>query len=163
MDSHSNRIEHACHVWPQALPVAAAILFMLVVLSAACTYLKPISADAETLQQQIRSGEAVRQGDHVRVVTQDGVSRRLTVASVEDDMLKGYLEPKAQPSAGSEPYDEIPPEQLQGPLVDIPIGEIVLLEKETTSKGKTAAAVGGGIVVFLAIGAAMAFAAVMAP
>jgi len=78
-------------------------------------------------------------------------------------MLKGYLEPKVQPPTGYEPYDEIPPEQLQGPLVDIPIGEIILLEKETTSRGKTAAAVGGGLVVFLAIGAAMAFAAVMAP
>lgn len=141
----------------------ALIGFVLAVLSAACTYLKPISADAETLQQQIRSGQAVQQGDRVRVVTHDGVSRRLQVVSVEDDVLRGNLETRPVAAVRTEAPGEEPPGQVRGPLVDIPVADIVLLEKETLSRGKTAAAVGSVTLVMLALMAAAAMAAVMTP
>jgi hypothetical protein len=139
------------------------ILLMLTAALAACTYYTPLSDDAETLHRQIRAGEAVQPGDHVRVVTHDGVSRRLFVDSVEGDVLKGYLDTgPAVPVRTELPGDETP-ERRKGPLVDIPIADIVLVEKETLSKGKTAAAVGAGTLVFVALLAAMAMAAVMTP
>jgi hypothetical protein len=48
-------------------------------------------------------------------------------------------------------------------LVEIPIGDIVLVEKEKVSAGKTAAVTGGVLLVILALSAAAAFAAVMTP
>lgn len=142
---------------------SSVMLLILTALLSACTYFSPISDDARTLQEQIRTGEAVQKGDHVRVVTRDGASRRLFVDSVEGDVLKGYLDTSpAVPVRTESPADETP-ERSKGPLVDIPIADIVLVEKETLSTGKTAAAVGAGTLVFVALLAAMAMAAVMTP
>ena len=129
---------------------------------AACTYLSPISEDAKTLQEQIRTGEAVQQGNRVRVVTHDGVSHRLIVVSVEGDVLKGKLNIMPTYYETDEPGAQ-EPEQKKEPLVEIPIGDIVLVEKEKVSAGKTAAVTGGVLLVILALSAAAAFAAVMTP
>ena len=129
---------------------------------AACTYLSPISEDAKTLQEQIRTGEAVQQGNRVRVVTHDGVSHRLIVVSVEGDVLKGKLNIMPTYYETDEPGAQ-EPEQKKEPLVEIPIADIVLVEKEKLHAGKTAAATGGVLLVVLALSAAAAFAAVMTP
>lgn len=155
MNSQSDGAKQIYYLRPKGLLFAIPILLVFVVLSVGCTYLKPISTDSETFQQQIQSGEAVRQGDVVRVVTQDGVSRWLTVVSVEDDILKGYIEPGMRPPVSSKLDDEEPTEQLERPVVSIPIGDIVLLEKVMMREGKTAAAIGAGFLVFAAIGVAM--------
>jgi len=138
------------------------ILLGLSLFLAACTYLSPISEDAKTLQEQIRTGEAVQQGNRVRVVTRDGVSHRLIVVSVEDDVLKGQLNTIPTQYQNDEPGAQ-EPEQKKEPLVEIPIGDIVLVEKEKVSAGKTAAVTGGVLLVILALSAAAAFAAVMTP
>ena len=159
MYSQPNKSNQTCDLPPIGSLAAVLILLALVSLSAACTYLKPISSDAETLQQQIQSGEAVQQGDVVRVVTQDGMSRWLTVDSVEGDMLKGYVEPGLRPPVNPALEDEEPTEQLNRPLVGIMIEDIILLEKVEMKEGKTAAAIGSGFLVFIAIGVAMMMAA----
>jgi len=43
------------------------------------------------------------------------------------------------------------PEREKWPLVEIPIVDIVHVEKEKVSAGKTAAAIGGGTLVFLSV------------
>ena len=116
---------------------------------AACTSLSPISDDAKTLQEQIRTGQALQQGERVRVLTHDGVLHRLIVMSVEGDVLKGHPATKPPaPTQTDEAYAQ-EPEREKGPLVEIPIADIVLVEKKKVSAGKTAAAIGGGTMVFL--------------
>ena len=117
---------------------------------AACTYLSPISGDAKTLQEKIRTGQAVQQGERVRVLTDDGVSHRLIVVSVEGDVLKGKLNIMPTYYETDEPGAQ-EPEQKKEPLVEIPIADIVLVEKEKISAGKTAATIGGGTLVFLSV------------
>jgi hypothetical protein len=129
---------------------------------AACTSLSPVSDDAKTLQEQIRTGQAVQQGDRIRVVTHDGVSHRLIVVAVEGDVLKGQLSTTPIHYENDEPGAQ-EPEQEKQPLMEIPIADIVLVEKEKLSTGKTAAATGGVLLVFVALSAAAAFAAVMTP
>ncbi len=121
----------------------------------ACTSLSPISDDAKMLQEQIRSGEAVQQGDHVRIVTREDVSHRLIVISVEDDVLKGQLDHMPILYETDDSYAQLP-EQEQESLVEIPIADIVLVEKEKFGAGKAVAVVGfpfliAGIVSLLAM------------
>jgi hypothetical protein len=128
------------------------ILLGLIVFLSACTSLYPMEGDAKTVQEQIRDGQALQQGDHVRVVTKDGVSRILTVASVEGDVLKGNLDSNKPALPWREDQVIKPqPEQEKGEFVEIPIVDIVLIEKEKVSTGKTAAAIGGGAIVILAL------------
>lgn len=132
----------------------AGITFMLMILSvclSACTSIRPVADDAETLQQRIRAAQVVRKGDHVRVVTHDGVSRRLTVVSVESDVLKGRLDTKAPTATRSDEPGAQMPEEQKGALVGIPISDIVFVEEEKLSAGKTVAAIGGGTVVFVSV------------
>jgi len=133
------------------LPGITVILLGLIVFLSACTSLYPVAGDAKTVQEQIRTGQALQQGDRVRVVTKDGVSRILTVASVEGDVLKGNLDSnKPAPPWRSEDQDIKPrPEQEKGEFVAIPIVDIVLIEKEKVSTGKVAAGVGTVVLAFV--------------
>jgi len=125
------------------------ILLGLSLFLAACTYLSPISGDAKTLQEKIRTGQAVQQGERVRVLTDDGVLHSLIVVSVEGDVLKGHPATKPPaPTRTDEAYAQ-EPEREKGSLVEIPIADIVLVEKKKVSAGNTAAAIGGGTLVFL--------------
>jgi len=126
-------------------------LLGLIMFLGSCKTLSPISDDAETLHEQIRTGQAVHEGERVRVLTQDGVLHRLIVASVEGDVLKGHLATKpTTPKRTGEPEAQAL-EQEKGALVEIPIADIVLVEREQVSVGKTAAAIGGGTLVLLSI------------
>jgi len=127
------------------------ILLGFTLFLAACTSLSPISDDAKTLQEKIRTGQAVQQGDHVRVLTHDGMLHRLIVVSVEDDVLKGHRDTKSPSPRRTDESDAQEPEREERPLVDISIADIVLVEKEKVSAGKTAAAMGSGTLVFLSV------------
>ena len=134
--------------WPRRLPGTTVIVLLRTVVLAACIYFILLSDDAKALREQLRAGEALRPGDRVRVVTQDGVSRKLFVASVEADDLKGYLDTSGPvPVRAEMPGDETP-ERKKGPVVDIPIADRIFVENENLSTGKTAAAVGGGTLIF---------------
>jgi hypothetical protein len=132
-----------------ALAGITTIFLIATVCLSACTSIRPVADNAEALQQQIRTGQVLRKGDHVRVVTRDGVSRRLTVASVEDDVLEGRLDAEATASAPVGELHAETPKKRQGTLVEIPIREIVFVEEERVNAGKTAAAIGGGTIVLL--------------
>jgi len=109
--------------------------------------MRPVAEDAETLQQRIRAGQVVRKGDRVRVVTHDGVSRRLTVESVQGNVLTGRLDSEAPSSIRTDQPGARKPEQEKGAGVAIPIADIVFVEEQKLSAGKTIAAVGGGTLV----------------
>jgi len=111
--------------------------------------MRPVAQDAETLQQRIRAGQVVRKGDRVRVVTDDGVSRRLTVESVQGDVLTGRLDSEAPSSIRTDQPGAHKPKQEKGTDVAIPIADIVFVEEQKLSAGKTVAAVGGGTLVLL--------------
>ena len=123
------------------------ILLILSVCLSACTSMRPVADDAETLQQRIRAGQVIRQGDYVRVVTRDSVSHMLIVVSVEGDVLKGRLDTKAP--AGTGELDAKKTDTEQGEVVEIPIPDIVFVEEKKFSVAKTAGAIGGGTVVLL--------------
>jgi hypothetical protein len=123
------------------------ILLILTVCLSACTSMRPVADDAETLQQRIRAGQVIRQGDYVRVVTRDSVSHMLTVVSVEGDVLKGRLDTKAP--AGTGELGAKKTDKEQGEVVEISISDIVFVEEKKFSVAKTAGAIGGGTVVLL--------------
>ena len=86
-----------------------------------------MAEDAESLRNDLRSGEVVESGDKVRVVTRDGLSRLLIVTSLDQYFLKGHPE-------GVETVDAV---------VSIPIDDIVFMEGKRVSAGKTVAYTGG--------------------
>ena len=105
-------------------------MMILTSLLAGCTTLQPMADNAETLRNELRSGEVVEPGDKVRVVSRDGLSRLLIVTSLDQYSLKGHPE-------GVETDDAV---------VTIPIDNIVFMEGKRISVGKTAAYTGGATV-----------------
>jgi hypothetical protein len=100
----------------------ATILYAAVL--AGCTNLQ----SAGELQENIRSGKAVNEGETVRIVTRDGVSRTLVVTAVQEKTLFGYAQAARTDSA----------------VIEIPIDEILTLEVMTyDAKGQSAQAFGG--------------------
>jgi hypothetical protein len=97
---------------------------------AGCTTLQPLAGNAESLRTELRSGEAVKPGDKVRVVTRDGLSRLLIVTALDENTLKGH--PDGVETAGA--------------VVTLPIDDIVFMEGKKISVGKTAAYTGGATV-----------------
>lgn len=105
-------------------------MMILTSLLAGCTTLQPMADNAETLRNELRSGEVVEPGDKVRVVSRDGLSRLLIVTSLDQYSLKGHPE-------GVETDDAV---------VTIPIDNIVFMEGKRISVGETAAYTGGATV-----------------
>ena len=97
------------------------------ILIAGCTTLQPIADNAVSLHTDLRSGEAVKPGDKVRVVTRDGLSRLLIVTALDKNKLKGHPEGVETPGA----------------VITLPIDEIVFMEGRKVSVGKTAAYTSG--------------------
>jgi hypothetical protein len=94
---------------------------MVIFLLAGCTTLQPLAGNAETLRDELRSGETVTAGDKVRVVSRDGLSRLIIVTALDENTLRGHPE-------GVETQDVV---------VAIPIDDIVFMEGKKTSVGKT--------------------------
>ena len=99
------------------------VLLLLVTVLAGCTNLQPVAMDPETLQEKIRDGTAMHEGETVRVVTRDGVSHLLVVTAVEDNTLRGYAQGAR---AGAV-------------VIEIPVDDILLLEKEKVNAIETTA------------------------
>jgi hypothetical protein len=119
--------------------LVACLLLMVTFQLAGCTTLQPMADNAETLRNELRSGEAVQPGDKVRIVSRDGLSRLLIVTALDQNTLKGHPE-----GVGTEDA-----------VVTIPIDDIVFMEGKKVSVGKTAAYT-GGISVGAAIGLVIA-------
>jgi len=104
---------------------------------AGCTAMGPIADNAETLRTELRSGEAIKPGDKVRVVTRDGLSRLLIVTAIDQNTLKGHPEGV----------------KMQGAVITLPIDDIVFMEGKKVSAGKTVAyTMGGTVGTVLALG-----------
>jgi hypothetical protein len=116
---------HANHRIPKGLIFI--VCLMLTVLMTGCTTLQPMADDAGSLRTELRSGEAVKPGDKVRVVTRDGLSRLLIVTALDKNTLKGRPEGVKTPGA----------------VVSLPIDDIVFMEGNKVSVGKTAAYTSG--------------------
>jgi hypothetical protein len=93
-------------------------LLTAVSLIGGCTSMQPIDGSPADLRQRINSGELLKTGDRVLVLTTDQNTHRFTIKSVGADRIDG-------------PSESIPVEQISG------------LEKRQFSRGKTIALVGG--------------------
>ena len=116
--------------------LCTSVMLIIVVLTG-CTNLQPVAMDSKKLQEEIRDGNVIHEGESVRVVTRDGVSRLLVVTGVEDNTLQGYAQGA---KAGAV-------------VIEIPVDEILLLEKEKVNAADTTASTLGvtAIVLPLAI------------
>lgn len=116
----------------------ACLLFMVIFQLAGCTTLKPLAGDAESLRTELRSGDAVQEGDTIRAITVDGVAHRLNVTAVDENVVKGQA-----PSAELDVADTV-----------LPIDDIVLVEVSRLSADnprRFAVGAGVGIVIGLII------------
>lgn len=98
--------------------IRGALLTSVLVSCAGCTTLRPIEGSPADLRQRISSGELLKTGDRILVVTTDQKEHRFTVRSVGAGLI-------------------------DGPAESIPIEQISALEKRQFSRGKTIALVGG--------------------
>jgi hypothetical protein len=109
------------------------LLLLLVAVLTGCTNLQPVAMDPGTLQEKIRDGTALHEGDTVRVVTRDGVSHLLVMTAVEENTLRGYAQGAKTGAV----------------VIEIPVDDILLLEKQKVNAGETAAgSVGVATMVF---------------
>jgi hypothetical protein len=66
--------------------------WLLLIVLAGCTTLRPITADQNDLASRIASGELIKPGDRVAITKKDGVERRFVVASVSAASIDGKHE-----------------------------------------------------------------------
>jgi hypothetical protein len=97
---------------------AAALLTTALLSCAGCTTLRPIEGSPIVLRERINSGEFLKAGDRILLVTTDQREHRFTVKSV---------------GAG----------RIDGPSESIPVEQISAVQKRQFSRGKTIALVGG--------------------
>lgn len=91
---------------------------MAVFSCAGCTTLRPIEGSSTELRQRISSGELLKVGDRVLIVTTDNKMHRFAVAGVRADLIEGRTD-------------------------SVPVDQVVSLKKRQFSRGKTLALVGG--------------------
>ena len=132
-----------CHRITKVLLLITCVI--LGALMTGCTTLQPMADNAESLRTELRSGQAVKPGDKVRVVTRDGLSRLLIVTALDNNTLKGHPEGVETPSA----------------VVSLPIDDIVFMEGKIISIGKTAAYT-SGFTVGTALAAGITFLIILA-
>jgi hypothetical protein len=103
-----------------------ACLTIIAFIFSGCTTLRPIELSQSVAQQQISSGGLLNPGDRVEITTNDGKHYKFKVVSVADGYIKGKD-------------------------IEIPIKDVSLVEKRVTSIGKTAALIGGALLIILTI------------
>jgi hypothetical protein len=91
-----------------------------------CTTLQPISGNRATLPQRLASGEVLKPGDKVDILTKDGKTHSLSVKSVSANAIEGEKE-------------------------SISTDQVALIQKRTLNVEATALAVGLGVVVAAAV------------
>jgi hypothetical protein len=94
----------------------------LIICLIGCTTLQPVSGNPATLQQRIGSGELLKRGDDVDILTKDGRTHVFSVKSVSASTIDGQHE-------------------------SISIDQIALIQRRKLNVGETALAVGLVVVV----------------
>jgi hypothetical protein len=111
------------------------IVLVVVVNLVACTTLRPIDGTTTELQQHISSGEVLRAGDRVLIVTKDSKTHRFTITAITADLIVGKTD-------------------------SVPVDQVVSVEKREFSRAKTLLLIGGFAVV---VGGAVFIAGQIAP
>jgi len=65
---------------------------VLIMALTGCTTLRPVNASADDLPQQIASGELLKRGEHVFIVTKDWQTHEIDVASISETTSGGKRE-----------------------------------------------------------------------
>jgi len=121
------------------LPMKRLIVLAAVISCTGCTTLRPIEGTATELQQRINSGELLKPGDRVVVVTTDKHTHRFAVTAIGAGLIEGKAD-------------------------SIPVDQIASLERRQFNRARTVALVCGvvlvvaGGIVYIAAHAAPAFA-----
>lgn len=121
------------------------IAFLIIsITSSGCTSMRPVEDDADTLRGKIRNGDAVEAGDDVRIITRDGGSHFLEITSIQEQTIDGYDISNLDTAWSiDEDGNRVVNTYEKAPNVEIPIDDIVYIEKQKISAGKTAAVAGG--------------------
>jgi hypothetical protein len=98
----------------------------LIICLIGCTTLQPVPGSPAALQQRIASGELLKRGDDVYLLTKDGRTHIFSVRSVSASTIDGQHE-------------------------SIPIDQVVRVDKRKLNAGMTARAVGLSVVVVAAV------------
>jgi hypothetical protein len=64
-------------------------LFALLIVSSGCTTLRPIAGSPAELRQRIESGELLKPGDRVLIVTADDKRHRFAIKSIDAGTIRG--------------------------------------------------------------------------
>ena len=118
-------------------------LLIMSIFLTGCTHFKPVEMNGNLLQDKLRNGELIEEGDCVRVITKDGSSHILTVTAINEHVLKGELEGTGIPSTRTEDGMYMEDPAREPTVIEILIDDIVLVEEEKISAGKTTLAAGG--------------------
>jgi hypothetical protein len=93
-------------------------VFALLIICTGCTTLRPIEGSASELRQRIDSGDLLKTGDRVLIVTRDARVHRFAIKSIGAGLIQGRSE-------------------------SVPIQQVVTVRQRQFSRGKTAALVIG--------------------
>lgn len=85
---------------------------------AGCTSLRPIDGSPAELQQRIAAGDLLKTGDRILITTSDAKTHRLTVASIDAELIQGRSE-------------------------SVPVAQVTNVKKRQFSRAKTTALVIG--------------------
>ena len=96
-------------------PIALLVLLVL----GGCMSVQKLDLPPESLQDGIRSGNVVRSGDRVRIVSKSQGDLKFVVTTVDQD-------------------------SIHGELVEVPIDDVVVLEKRKIAPVRTGLAIYGG-------------------
>jgi hypothetical protein len=93
--------EFPAHLPPPEPIMKVLSFFAAVSLIAGCTSLRPIDGSPAELRQRIAAGELLKTGDRILITTSDAKTHRLTVSSIDAELIQGRSEsfPVAQVTA----------------------------------------------------------------
>ena len=112
------------------------IILVAVISFAGCTTLRPIEGTSTELQQRISSGQLLKVGDRVLIVTTDQKAHRFAVTGIGAGVIEGKAD-------------------------SIPVDQVAYLEMREFSRAKTWSLVGG--VVLVVVGGSVIVAANTVP
>ena len=109
----------------------ALVVLAMVIGCAGCTTLRPVAGTPEELRARINSGQLLKPGERVNIVTADQNVHRFVVTGVANGVIAGRTD-------------------------SVPVGQVVALEKPAPDTGKTVQLVGGILLGVILIGSAIA-------
>jgi hypothetical protein len=68
------------------------VFFTLLIVCTGCTTLRPIEGSPTELRQRLDSGELLKTGDRVVIVTADAKAHRFAVKSIDAELIRGRSE-----------------------------------------------------------------------